>query len=318
MKYFFSILISTYSLHLYGQQADTTLEIPEHGYFSYRYENDVFTSTDYYYTQGVKATLVLPVLKQSPLHILLASLPRSTNESNGVFLQQDCYTPTNLAADSLLNHDRPYAGAIFAGEFRVSNDKLRYRRITSGIDLGMLGRCAMCEEEQKAIHRALVDQQPLGWGFQIRPDVLFNYSLGFDQGIWVSHVVEFILQGKMEAGTYKDNLSGGGLFRVGLMKAYFNPLGLSRGRNEREFYAFLQGSASFVAYNALLQGGLIDRDNPYVIQASGVMRMVYKFSAGYTISIKKFSFTYSQTYLSPEFEGGLNHAWGSITLQYRF
>ncbi|HXC03717.1 MAG TPA: lipid A-modifier LpxR family protein, partial [Bacteroidia bacterium] len=130
----------------HAQQNDTlSIPVSEHGFFSYRYENDVFTNTDYYYTQGVQALLVLPVFNNSPLKRLLPSVSRPTSESNGIYLQQDCYTPTSIAADSVRKGDRPYSGTIFGEEFRTSNNADRKQRLTTAIDLGLIGRCAVCE-----------------------------------------------------------------------------------------------------------------------------------------------------------------------------
>jgi lipid A 3-O-deacylase len=305
---------------LLSQESDTIRpSATGKGFFSYRYENDVFTGTDYYYTQGVQAMLVLPGLKHSPVNYLLPGLANS-HEYNGLSIQQDCYTPTKLAPDTVLKGDRPYAGDIFVQEFKISNDAQHLQRLTSGIDLGLLGRCSLCEEEQKTIHRALVDQQPNGWGFQVNQDALINYELGYDKGLYVSQFVEFIVQAQVMAGSFKDNVSAGALLRIGSLHPYFSNYGPAHKKKEdvQEFYAFAQGNASLIGYDALMQGGPFDRNNSYIIPVSGIERMVYQFRGGVAFSAGKFRMEYSQTYLSPEFAGGHYHAWGTVLLQFGF
>ena len=122
-----------------AQKNDSLVVTREKGFFSILYENDVFTKTDYYYTQGVRAELVLPGLNHSPVNFILPVLKTNTLQYSGIDAEQDCYTPTSLSADTIRKGDRPYSGAIYIGAFRVSNDEKNHQRLTAGIDLGTVG-----------------------------------------------------------------------------------------------------------------------------------------------------------------------------------
>jgi len=308
-----------------AQKSDSLVVTREKGFFSILYENDVFTKTDYYYTQGVRAELVLPGLNHSPVNFILPVLKTNTLQYSGIDAEQDCYTPTSLSADTIRKGDRPYSGAIYIGGFRISNDEKNHQRLTAGIDLGTVGPCALCEEEQKGIHRVLVDQQPMGWGFQIRQDALINYHLEYEKGLYLNNFFEFLVKAQAQAGTFKDNLCVGATIRFGSMHSYFKfyepGIGKERigGEDEKgQFFFFVQGQTSLIGYDATLEGGLFDTNNVYVINPSALERVVYSFNGGICWYYKKFRITYSQIYISPEFNGGLSHAWGSVLFQFGF
>jgi hypothetical protein len=56
----------------------------------------------------------------------------------------------------------------------------------------------------------------------------------------------------------------------------------------------------------------------HVLQADKLERFVYKLNAGITFSVKRVSLTYSNTFITPEFKGGLAHGWGSCNLVMLF
>ena len=92
---------------------------------------------------------------------------------------QDCFTPASIRRDTFLRGDRPFAATMYLGHFKISNREEKKQRLISEIDLGAIGPCAVCEEEQKGIHRSLLNIQPLGWEFQISNDVLLNYRMRY-------------------------------------------------------------------------------------------------------------------------------------------
>ena len=145
-------------------QQDTS--VSSNMFFAFNYENDFFYATDMYYTQGIRLELVLPAFKKLPLMNLLPHLSNSVTQY-GLALAQDCYTPTSITVPEIQYGDRPYAATMYLGHYEVSTNEQRKQKLTSEVDLGVIGPCAVCAEEQKAIHHAINDRQPKGWQYQM-------------------------------------------------------------------------------------------------------------------------------------------------------
>jgi lipid A 3-O-deacylase len=56
------------------------------------YENDYFTTTDDYYTQGIKLEVASPAFRYSPFMWLLPALSNSAKQYT-LSAVQDCFTP---------------------------------------------------------------------------------------------------------------------------------------------------------------------------------------------------------------------------------
>jgi lipid A 3-O-deacylase len=216
--------------------------------------------------------------------------------------------------------ERPFAATMFLSHFLVSMDQEKKQRLTTSLDLGIIGPCAVCEQEQKDIHRWLNNIQPLGWQFQIATDYIINYHAKFEQGIYTADHFEFIGLGEARAGTLYDDVSAGVLFRFGFMNSYFKNLGLTRNAFGKKFqlYVYASGKASAVAYNATMQGGMFENSSIYTINPGNITRGVFMGSAGIVGAFKRFSLEYTKVYISPEFHNGLDHGWGHVVISTCF
>jgi len=309
------------SIPSYGQDfQDQLSKVSPVRYISHKYENDVFTQTDRYYTQGIRYELVFPYLQHSSLRFILPGFKYHAVNYYGVSFEQKCFTPTVLASDTVRRGDRPYAAALYSGRFLVSNDSMHHQRLKTEVDVGLLGPCALCEEEQKAIHRVLVDQQPRGWGFQIKQDVILDYSVAYDKGLVNTGYFEFLFQSKAEVGTLYDKAIAGGMLRAGKLCSWFSMLGPGETAAAKSMagYIFLKGWVQGVGYDATMQGGMFDRNNVYVIADKDITRLVYGYEYGLVYSFRKLILQYSLVHLTPEFNTGFSHAWGHITIAIAF
>jgi lipid A 3-O-deacylase len=303
-------------------QSDTSFlsKIGSARYISHDYENDFFDATDIYYTQGIRYELVLPYLKIASVGHALVRLKHDAKLYYGASLVQECYTPSSIRRDTVFTGDRPFASVAYTGRFLVSNDSVRKQRLTSEIDLGLIGPCAQCAEEQKAIHKALVNIQPLGWQYQISQDIILTYSVGWDKSMYENKYVGLIFQTASKVGTMYDNARAGLLIRSGRMLSYFESIapGESREAKKLQVYGYVKGWAEGVGYNATMQGGLFDRKSIYTLQPDKIERLVYGVQYGLIFSWKKFSLQYSKVLISPEFKNGLSHGWGHCNITVAF
>lgn len=292
-------------------------------YIKLNYENDFFTATDRYYTQGIQLLVVHSALKKSPLYKLLPSVKQASSNYYGILLEQNCFTPRSIRHEGIFYNERPYTGTILLAHQQTSFNATKQLALKIELVVGGIGKCARCEEEQKAIHRALVNIQPLGWENQLNNALVLNYNLTLQKGILRLKHLQIITQGALKCGTLYTNASLGLFLRVGLFTNYFENLGLQKKylSNETSKYrAFflLSTNARGVGYNATLQGGVFSKPNVYVLNAPQVTRVVYDASATVVLAYKHFSMEYGYFYITKEFEQGLDHGWGKCTLVFGF
>jgi lipid A 3-O-deacylase len=291
--------------------------VSQAGFISHRYDNDFFSATDIYYTQGIRYEVVLRGIAKSPIAHALVRLSQGTLY-NGISAEQDCFTPSSIRRDTVFTGDRPFAAVAFAGEFLVSNDNIHKQRLTSELDIGAIGPCAKCEEEQKGIHRMLVNIQPLGWQFQIRQDLILTYSLSYDKALYSKKYLELMMQSNLTAGTLYDKAWAGLQVRSGKMLSWFETLapGETSEAKKIQFWGFLSGRIQGTAYDATMQGGMFDRNNIYTMP--NIQHDVYFAQYGLVFAWKKFSLEYSKAFISPEFKGGMPHGWGHCDIRVAF
>ncbi|HWY11058.1 MAG TPA: lipid A deacylase LpxR family protein [Bacteroidia bacterium] len=288
-------------------------------YLSINYDNDFFSATDRYYTQGIYLEYIAPFWRKSPVSRILIPLNKRSQNYYGLAGRQDCFTPGSIRYDTLNYLDRPYAATMYLSQFLISIDNIKKRRLTTKIDLGVIGRCAVCEEEQKGIHRALVNIQPLGWQYQIATDYMVNYSFALEQGLVSTKYFELNALGDLRAGTIYDDASLGLMIRTGFMAGYFKQLTTIKNaaKNKFQLYAFAKGKTKFVGYNATMEGGLFSK-SIHTLPPSSITPYVLQGTWGVVLAYKRFSVEYTKVYISPEFLNGRYHGWGHCNITICF
>ena len=204
---FFSLLART----MCGQVIDQTASfraLDANTYIRVHYENDFFTATDYYYTQGINLEVVHPAFQKFFLNKLLISV--GSHRQAGIAIEHNGYTPTSIEHNEILYGDRPFAAALMFNTFLISSQDSLHRRITSSLTLGVVGPAAGGRAMQSTIHQWVRDTQPLGWQNQIQNDVVINYEAGIEKSVVPgSGVILVNVFGKMRAGTMNTKLSAG-------------------------------------------------------------------------------------------------------------
>jgi len=321
MKAFYSILFFFLSGALFAQTTDSLpLSNPE-GYFRLYYDNDVLSATDRYYTQGIRLELSAPFLRKALLSGALPPLNEHASNYYGMALEQDGFTPRSIRHDSIYYGERPYASVAFVSGFLISVDKEQGQRLTTQLDLGVIGPAAKGEEEQKGIHYALNNIQPLGWEYQIDNDAVVNYTVNYEKGFLLKKHMEFVGMAEVRAGTLYDDISVGATIRIGWMQPYFENLGLSKDRrSNRKFqcYILVREKVRAVGYNATMQGGLFNRNSVYTLNKDEITRVVGRADIGIVLAYKRLSVEYTKVHITPEFETGLRHGWGHICISVCF
>lgn len=291
---------------------------------AFTYANDFFFGTDYYFTQGLTFDWVSPALARSPLHRLLPQGPAGSTRYHGILLSYNGYTPLRITDAFIRVGDRPYAAYGYASLYRVSNQALRGRRLTTAIELGYLGPAAGGKFIQTKLHELTHNPTPRGWDYQVRSDAVLGYRAAYEQRLLAAGR-RAELSGSAEAalGTLYTYAGVGGRLRAGWFDSYFASLGPAgprsgAGRRGWQGYAEATLTGRLVGYDATLQGGLFNRSSPYVLTASAVRRAVLHSTGSLTLAHAGLSFTATAAYVGPEFAGGRPHRWGVLGLARAF
>lgn len=300
-----------------GQAIDAAASfrmIDADAYVRLHYENDFFSATDYYYSQGINLEIVHPVFKKFFLTKILVAAKE--NKQAGIAFEHNGYTPTSTESAGILYGDRPYAATLTARVISYSsNDTLR-KRITSSLTLGVIGPAAGGQAMQSTIHQWINDSQPLGWPNQIQNDVVINYEASLEKNILAKPgVVAMNAFGKIRAGTLNTKLSSGLVLMFGRLNPRISACftGVTQTPKRKfTFHFYFQPMVNFVGYDATLQGGVFNKTSPYTISASEVTRFTFQSNAGVVVSLGPLYLEYFQTYLTREFETGMVHQWGGV------
>lgn len=320
MKRFLIIITFLLVLRANGQQDSLNRELVKNNrYFSFIYENDFFSATDRYYSQGVMLELVMPFMRKSPFSKTLIRWNKNAQNYYGLRVEQDCFTPVSIRFDTLNRLERPYSGTFAMGHFLSSIDPVKKQRLYTQLDLGVIGPLAKCEETQKGIHKALDNIAPLGWENQISNDLLLNYKFQYEKALVSAKYIELIGTTEARAGTIYDDIGAGIHLRTGKINSYFDNYGITKNAAKNKFQAYFTAKAKgkLVAYNGTLQGGLFTK-SIYEIAPQNVTRAVFFSYLSVVVTYKRLSLEYARTYLSKEFKTGLDHGWGRCNITVCF
>ncbi len=292
----------------------TFRNINHNSYFRFHYDNDFFTKTDEYYSQGITLDYVAPGIKKFILAKLLWK-PYTTQPQYGITFNLFGYTPTSIASDAILYGDRPFNANISLQTFLIQADEKKQQQISTSFSVGVMGPAALGYEIQNNIHRWLKNPLPHGWQHQIQNDAILNYQVNYEKQLWAANN-NFLINAAAEAraGTLNDKISGGFNFMAGRFNKRFDPVNYAKRKTEYYFYG--QSRINGIGYDAGMQGGLFNKKNPYTIAGSDITRVTFQADAGIIVNFKKLYCSYTQSFLTKEFRTGHYHRWGGISVGF--
>jgi hypothetical protein len=279
--------------------------------------------TDRHYTDGIKLAFT-----HQPQCDWLKGFARWNNFADdntkvstavGYFLGQNMFTPDHVGEPNKRNaRDRVFAGWLYTGIFaqRATADQMEHFEL----NLGLIGPSARADEVQRFIHEMVLADNPKGWENQIgdefaidvtwfkrqrADELLFLHSSNFD-----SHLEYGFTAGSAHRNAILSILLRGGInlpnnFGPGRLEA---PACAIEGNTEEpmHFYLFSRIGAKLVEHDRFLTG-LDER------------LLVGQFQLGAAFRYKSFEITYSQTFLTREYDEQPDEdSFGSLNLTYRF
>ena len=159
---------------------------PAHfGALTFYFENDAFAGTDQDYTNGARISWTSPSLNKFSDDPAAGSVAGVFDDAPlmgdsgytrnvAVFIGQSLFTPVNTKATAPVPNERPYAGWLYGGMGLVW--KTPRVKNTFVLNIGVVGPWALGEETQHAVHQALGQRSPQGWGNQLRNEIGINAS----------------------------------------------------------------------------------------------------------------------------------------------
>lgn len=271
------------------------------------YENDLFLSTDAYYTQGTGLAYKRPVSDESrSVNKLFAG---KGNHTIGFGFDQLVFTPTTISTDSVLRNDRPFAATVRLNTLFETVDSAKNRAFSWTISAGIIGKQALGRETQTAIHRATKNEVPKGWQNQINTGLLLDLNVYAQQqllafGTW------FILVAEETGwvGTSRINATLG----TRLQLQY-----LSKNR-KYAFGGYVNPAVTAIAYEGTLQGSLIGKESIYAVSAGQVRNIIFERECGAFFRLHNFEMNSVVNIFTNNFLGGNLQRWGGIKLKVYF
>jgi len=286
-------------------------------YVRFHYDNDYFTKTDQYYTQGIGLEVVSPVVKNFPLRRLLF-MKSTINTIFGVMVDYYGYTPTSIRSDTILRGDMPFSSNLSLKTFGININPEKKQRLTVGFILGIMGQGTGGEKMQDDIHRWTGNVKPKGWQYQLRNDIILNYEVQLEQQLLsLNNILLLNGIGKVRLGTHDVDAKAGASFMLGNIN---NPFATTGNYKKKKFSYYLYGqiTGAAVAFDASLQGGMFNRKSPYIIPISATRQFRMQADYGIVLRFKSVYLEYCQSFLTKRFDEGMNHRWGGVRIGVNF
>lgn len=207
-------------------------------------DNDYFKPTknrDVHYTQGIRLGVESP----------------DAGGSSELFAQHIFYTPTHKK-ESYIPGERPYAGYAAIG-YKAHFVSEPFRRVTYGVDGGIVGPHAYAEEVQRTVHKLLGQGYPTGWDAQIDDEAIVNFSFERQHRFFVHRNFDISTLLGANLGNLFRQGYGSSTFRFGhnLPSSFSGgpiyPRDSSKNKSFYSVYGFLTGLVRAVEHNIFLE-----------------------------------------------------------------
>ncbi len=302
------------------------------GVISLIFENDLFTGTDYGYTNGARLSYTSSE-EGMPAYIRKASsyLPLLKEEGKkriSVAVGQNIFTPRDIQATEFIENDFLYAGWLYGSLEILSDQDEKFDNV--GLTIGMVGPSSKAEQTQKYIHQVKGVIMPKGWNNQLKdePGINFTYERKWRK-IFVSELfgMGFDVMPHVGAnlGNVNTSTATGATFRLGYdLPADYGPPRIHPNLSGSDFfiptrkfsgYLFSTFEISAVARDIFLDGNTF-KDSHSIEKRSFVKNL----QLGGTLIYKDMRFSYTHVISTQKFKGQQDKytQFGGITFSYRF
>jgi lipid A 3-O-deacylase len=283
-------------------------------------DNDTYVSfsEDKYYTNGLMFFYRFIPEKTNP------NLAKEVIEFR---LGNKMYTPSSANKPDIADHDRPFAGYLFANaqisKFYENESMLRY-----GAQLGIMGPASGVGGFQEMMHDFIGWYTVKGWEHQISNNLGINFHGMYSLKIanYLSKQADINLYSFVNIGTIRTNIAVGFWNRISfieLNKVFESNLyGASivkdrkiKSGRKSDFFFFFKPQLEYHLYDASIQGGMFNNKSPLTFKVEPV-QMTFEF--GLMFQFERANIWYSVTLQSKDVKNDLveRYAWGSLKLAW--
>lgn len=287
-------------------------------------DNDLFSNTDRYYTNGVQLKYRSPAMAFWRINSIMPVNMKKSMEYNSIELHHAMYTPFTTKTPPLLKDDRPYAATLYLKFSRRSDSPEKGISQRASFDIGMIGEAALGSYLQKGVHAGLpTNDEPLGWETQIGNDIIVNYNYEL--------IRQFVSTGPFSAysiwtgslGTLNTSAGTGIGIKLGNDNYLIAPLpgtfaNLRQAGNKWRYSIETAFTTRVVGYNSTLTGGLLNKNNIYALKPQEIEPLLFIANATIRMKYGRYGISLAQYYLSNEFKEGKSHFWGQIGIDIGF
>lgn len=297
---------------------------------SFVLENDLFTGTDRYYTNGVRFAY-LTEEQRAPQWVqnIAQHLPFSKKRNYRISMAfgQNMYVPTSIETPNPSPDDRPYAGWLYGSVGLVSDSGEVLR--TALLTVGMVGPASLAEHTQKFVHEIVNSPKPLGWDHQLKnePGIILTLEQKW-RNLYQIAPMGIEMDATPHVGINLGNINTdaiiGTTFRIGYdLPADYGPPRIRPSLPGSDFfipnenlsgYLFAGVEGRGVARNIFLDGNSF-RDSPSVDKRY----WIGSAQLGAAVTYRDVRISYTHVFQSKEFKTQLKAAqFGAVTISTRF
>lgn len=289
-------------------------------------DNDFFNligeRTDRSYTNGTRIDFFQRCT--SPQHkFLYRKLPTAGDSSVNICgwsIAQLMATPEDITVSDFQEHDYRYAGALFVTHSFLSFNPSKKYSFQYEMLVGIRGPEAMAKETQTAIHKMIGSDEPLGWDNQLDTQLLINFTFTTEKNLLsYRRFLEVNYGAQARVGSLMDAVLLYPIIRVGKMSPYFEGFLNSKRSapgNKMQYYLIIKPTASFIAYNAMLDGRRANATSKD--REMSIANFVGDIQMGLVLSYGNIGISYLLTRSSSYDEGLYEHRYGTVQINVRW
>ncbi len=292
-------------------------------------DNDVFIGQDDGYTNGLYiAQHEVGAGKNSPSHGFLMRHFSKFIASDADFsinsytLGQTMMTPEDITVEQPDPNDIPYSGMLFLSNTHISGHENVADKF--GFTIGIVGPASMAEQSQKIVHEIIDGQEPMGWVYQLKNELVFQFDRGRIWRKWLGETAQnadFVFLTDLSIGTIETSVSSSVFLRFGQNLRYTyvtpslhsnrtsNPIAVGGG-----WFAYVGLRAKYLARQIFIDGNTFRDDSP----SADLDHSQFSLSLGATYSWKDYSvsFALENSHVFEEAPEAVSR-YGSLTFAWR-
>jgi hypothetical protein len=283
-------------------------------------DNDLYVSSfkDRYYTSGIFLTYRQLLNSKKNL------LDKRIYEWQ---IGHKMYTPYKSVVNSPLEHDRPFAGYLYAG-FGMIRAYKNYQILKTSLQVGVIGSNSFARELQEFIHNIYDFRKATGWKYQIKNAFGLNFNTNYLKTVVNSKKKYFDISwiNSLNLGSVITNTSSGFYTRIGFipLQKSTNSIAFNTNLNnkhtnyfrETESFLYVKSMLNYVFYDATLQGSFLNKTSPITKK---IKPLILDIEIGLKFTINRLNFGYVFIYNTKKSEGlryKYGDQYGRITINY--